>query len=533
MERREFFKGLIATLAVVHTLPEIAHAISDYLKSLADDLAATPSETDYWRRVGEEFLLEPGRLHFNNGSIGATPRAIVEAHKAYLDRMETNPYGYAWSGYPEARSEAVLDKASEFVGGRQGLMLLTRNTTEGMNLVATGIRWREGDEVLTTDHEHAGGLICWLHMEQMAGIKVRQIHLPTPIADRGEILQRIEDGITDRTRVVSVSHVNTTTGLLMPLAEIADITRPKGIFLVCDGAQVPGMLDVNVADLKVDAYASSSHKWMLAPKGTGLLYISGRVVSDIRPISASTGERNNYAVYMAGGGTRNTPLMLAHGDTMDFHTIIGKPRIEARVRQLNAYLRQRLSGFPNLTPVTPEDPGLNSAMVSYRLEGTTVGQLKSALGDRRITIKQTGYNWVLSGNSIPNESVPVIRLSTHIYNDEAQIDRLVDQMAEIMDVPTDVGMESGSGPGAFQVEQNYPNPFNASTQIHYDLARSGEVEVAVYNARGQAEQVIASGWQEAGAHQLTWDASGRASGTYYYEVRAGAERVARKMVLLK
>jgi selenocysteine lyase/cysteine desulfurase len=185
MERREFFKGLIATLAVVHTLPEIAHAISDYLKSLADDLAATPSETDYWRRVGEEFLLEPGRLHFNNGSIGATPRAIVEAHKAYLDRMETNPYGYAWSGYPEARSEAVLDKASEFVGGRQGLMLLTRNTTEGMNLVATGIRWREGDEVLTTDHEHAGGLICWLHMEQMAGIKVRQIHLPTPIADRG------------------------------------------------------------------------------------------------------------------------------------------------------------------------------------------------------------------------------------------------------------------------------------------------------------------------------------------------------------
>ena len=78
--------------------------------------------------------------------------------------------------------------------------------------------------------------------------------------------------------------------------------------------------------------------------------------------------------------------------------------------------------------------------------------------------------------------------------------RLVDQMAEIMDVPTDVGMESGSGPGAFQVEQNYPNPFNASTQIHYDLARSGEVEVAVYNARGQAEQVIASGWQEAGAH---------------------------------
>ena len=219
---------------------------------------------------------------------------------------------------------------------------------------------------------------------------------------------------------------------------------------------------------------------------------------------------------------------------MDFHDLIGRPKIEARVRQLNAYLRQRLSVFPNLTPVTPQDPELSSGMVSYRLEGTTVGQLYSSLGNRNIIIKQTGYNWVVSGNTIPNESESVIRLSTHIFNDETQIDRLVEAMADIMNVSTDVGMEVGNGsPRAFDAQQNYPNPFNASTQIRYDLTRSGDVKVAVYNARGQAVEVISSGWQEAGAHQFTWDAGRRASGTYYYEVQAGTERVARKMVLLK
>ena len=534
MERRDFFKGLLAALAVAPGLPGIAQALSSYLRSLADDLASAPDEAAYWRRVGDEFRLEAGRLHFNCGSIGATPGAVVEAHKAYLDRMELDPYGHAWSGFPEAQAEDVLTKAGRFLNARRRSdVLLTRNTTEGMNLVATGIRWQPGDEVLTTDHEHPGGMICWLHMEQMAGIRVRQIHLPTPVADKGEILQRLEEAITERTRVVSVSHVNTTTGLQMPLADIAAITRPRGILLVADGAQVPGMLDVDVQALQVDAYASSSHKWMLAPKGTGLLYVRGDVQSEIRPISASTGAGTQYGVYMAGGGTRNTPLMVAHGDTMDFHNVIGRERVEARVRQLNGYLRRRLLEIPNLTPLTPEDPALSSAMVSYRVQGMAVNRLFDELKTRHMTIKRTAYNWVVSGNDIPKQNAPVIRLSTHVFNDEAQIDRLVEAMTEILDVTTQVGPDTRPRPQAFGVRANYPNPFNESTQILFDLPRASNVEVAVYNAEGKIVDLLDSGWQEAGSHALTWNAAGKASGAYFFEVRAGAQRQARKMLLLR
>ncbi|MBT3343470.1 MAG: aminotransferase class V-fold PLP-dependent enzyme [Gemmatimonadetes bacterium] len=534
MERRVFLKGLAASLAVAHSMPQIAAALTGYLQDLAADLASASEPEAYWRRVGEEFILRQGRIHFNCGSIGLTPRAVVEAHKAYIDRLEDDPYPFTWSGWDDAKSEEALTKARRFIGAREnGEMLLTRNTTEAMNLIATGIQWETGDEVLTTDHEHAGGIYCWMHMQKMAGIRVKQIHLPTPVESKAQILQLIEDGITDRTRVVSVSHVNTTTGLRMPLADIAAITRPRGILLVADGAQVPGMLDVNVRDLGVDAYASSSHKWMLAPKGTGLLYIRGESGRYIKPISASTPNGSQHAVYMANGGTRNTPLMIAHGDAMDFHDVIGRDRVEARVLQLNRYLREKLRPMATLVPVTPEDPELSSALLSYIPQTRTVGSIYNQLHDWGISIKQTGYNAVYGDNAIEREGKKVIRLSTHIFNDEEQIDRLVRALGDATGTSTSISSGTGERPQAFDSGYNYPNPFNASTQIRYQLPAGTDVEVAIFNSKGQMLEVINSGFQEAGAHQLTWNATGQATGTYFYEVRAGAQRLARKMILLK
>ena len=129
-----------------------------------------------------------------------------------------------------------------------------------MNAVATALKLRSGDEILTTNHEHSGGMICWQHLAREFGARVVCVELPAPVADKAQLLDRITSRITGRTRVCSLSHVDTLTGCVMPLADIAQITRPKGILLVCDGAQVPGMMNVDVKALGVDTYASSSHK---------------------------------------------------------------------------------------------------------------------------------------------------------------------------------------------------------------------------------------------------------------------------------
>jgi len=169
MERRAFFKGFVAALAAAPALPRIAGALSDYLQSLKADLDGLVDEPAYWRRVREEFLLEPGLLHFNCGSIGATPRPVVGTLKAYIDRLETDPYNYVWEGFPDAKIAELTNKAKGFLNGWNGDILFTRNTTEGMNLVATGLQLKAGDEILTTDHEHPGGIYCWLHLAQQQG----------------------------------------------------------------------------------------------------------------------------------------------------------------------------------------------------------------------------------------------------------------------------------------------------------------------------------------------------------------------------
>ncbi|MBT4503554.1 MAG: aminotransferase class V-fold PLP-dependent enzyme [Gemmatimonadetes bacterium] len=533
MERREFFGSFLATLTAAATLPEIARALEDYMGSLKRELDGITDDANFWERAQREFLLQPGLIHFNCGSIGATPAPIVEAHKAYIDRLEENPYAQTWSGIGSGTFDTIQQTAARFLRADTDEVFLTRNTTEGMNLVAGGMRLEPGDEILTTDHEHPGGVMCWLHMAALHGVRVRQIHLPTPTASKDEILQLVEDGITPRTRVCSFSHVNTTTGLRMPLAEIAAITRPRDILLACDGAQVPGMLAVDVKQLQVDTYASSSHKWMLAPKGTGLLYVRKEVQDRIRPVSAfASGGGSYYAPYTAGGGTRNLPVLLAHRDTMTLHNILGRERVEQRVLQLNAYLRQRLAADVRLTPVTPEAPELSSAMASYRVRGMAVNTLFDELKKRDIIIKRTAYNSVLLDNDIPNEHVSIIRLSTHIFNSEAQIDRLAEELADILGTTTSVGSGS-SAPTDFVLRPNYPNPFNESTNIRFQLPQAEHVEIAVYNAEGQLVDVLQDGWREAGAHQLTWNAAERASGPYFYQVTAGSDREVRKMLLLR
>ena len=250
-----------------------------------------------------------------------------------------------------------------------------------------------------------------------------------------------------QTRVCSFSHVNTTTGLQMPLRDIAAITGPKGILLVCDGAQAPGMLDVSVTALKVDAYASSSHKWILAPKGCGLLYVREAVQDRIKPIAAYAEKGGSqYGPYTGATGTQNVPQLLARGDAMDFHTLFGKPRVEARLRQLNTYLRQHLRALPQLVPLTPEEPELSSAMAAYRVQGSTPTYIYNELAKRRIIVKHGSYNWVLPGNvDLPHETVETLRFSTHLFNDEVQVDQLVEAIAEILGVKTSVGMETRTG----------------------------------------------------------------------------------------
>jgi len=343
VERRTFFRSLTAGLAAYPGLAGAAWAAGESLGRLRDELKAAQDEAAFWSRVRQEFLLNPGLVHLNTGTLGATPRMVIDAIAAWMYQLEGDPASNVF-GPLGARMEEVRQRAAEFLGARLDEIVLTENTTSGMNAVAQGLAGslRAGDEILTTNHEHPGGSICWEYLARHQGVKIVRIPMPVPVKDKGQILQLVQDHLTPRTRACSFSHVETITGLVMPLAEIAAITRPRDILLACDGAQAPGMLKIDVKALQVDTYASSSHKWMLAPKGSGLLYLRKEVQDRIQPMLLSTG----YNAYTAASGTRNVAQILGHGLTMDFHNAIGRDRVEARCRNLCSRLRQPSARSP-------------------------------------------------------------------------------------------------------------------------------------------------------------------------------------------
>lgn len=428
MERRAFVKGIAAAAAAVPLMPEGAAGLAERLGALNRDLAAARSASARWQRVRREFRLHPGLVHLNCGSIGATPRVVTDALISYLAELEGNPLVNTWGGLGN-EMEKVRAKGAEFIGAELDEVALTRNTTEGMNHVASGLDLRPGDEVLTTNHEHGGGMVCWQHLARTRGVVVRYIKMPNPVRDAAQILQRVEDHLTPRTRVCSFSHIDTITGLQMPLAAIAALTRPRDILLVCDGAQAPGMIAVDVKVLGVDTYASSSHKWMLAPKGTGLLYIRKEVQDRVRPAFTYSG----YGVYSASSGTRNVPQIVAHGVAMEFHNAIGRPHVEARCRQLCGYARQRLAEIPQLALITPSQRELSSGIVSFSLASGRHSTIVAALQKRNIFLKpaQGTYAYVEDAD-VPKESYNALRISTHIFNDETDIDRAVEALQEVL-----------------------------------------------------------------------------------------------------
>jgi len=430
MERREFVKGVAATVAALQFIPEIAQGLTERLGKMASDLAGVTDDRLRWKRVRREFRLNPGLVHLNCGTVGASPGLVTAAVIAYMQELESDPLENMWGRSLGNQMEAVRAKAAEFLGAGTDEVVLTRNTTEGMNQVATGLDLKAGDEVLTTNHEHGGGRVCWQHMAKQHGVKLVYMKMPNPVREKAQILELVERHITPRTRVASFMHIDTITGMQMPLADISGITSKRGILLVCDGAQAPGMLNVDVRALGVDTYASSSHKWMLAPKGTGLLYVRKEVQDRVKPVFMYSG----YRAYSASSGTRNVPQILGHGLAMEFHNTIGRDRIEERCRQLSNRVRKRAEEIPSLTLLTPAEPELSSGMVSYSVEGASNGELITQLRrEHNIALKQAQGTYADGADAADmSMNYNAIRISTHIFNDENDVDRAMDALKEAL-----------------------------------------------------------------------------------------------------
>jgi len=405
LTRRHFFKKSFAGLAAA----SLGLKRSD--PAAAASPAARPAELPgSFEQFREHLLLKKDIAYLNTGSLAPCTNEVLDLIHQKARELEEDPVGNNW-GHLGQEAEEVRDKAAAFFGVNPDEIIITRNTTEGMNSAGSGLDLEPGDEVLTTDEEHPGGLVCWEHKEKYGSIRIRTIELPRPAGSDNEILNVIERGISGRTRVFSFSHVTTATGLRLPVKKIAALMRAKNIITICDGAQAPGMIDMALPDLGVDVYCTSGHKWLCGPKGTGILYIRKAMQDRFHPVFLHSGNK----VYTASSGTRDVARIIGLGRSLDIISRLGLGRIERRCLDLRAYLIEQLREVGHINLLSSPDPTLGSAMVTVDLERRKKKDVYEELKKQGVIVKLLP---VYNG----------LRFSTHFFNTRDEVDRLVDEL---------------------------------------------------------------------------------------------------------
>ncbi|HEU5181696.1 MAG TPA: aminotransferase class V-fold PLP-dependent enzyme [Candidatus Polarisedimenticolia bacterium] len=418
--RRDALRWGLGTLAALPLQGQLLKAAQTAATQPLPDLAGFGDRKDeeFWSAVRRCFALPSEVAYFNNGSLGPTPLPVLRDLAGFAHQLAASPAPQMW-GPLGARLEEVRSHAAALLGAAPDDVALTRNTTEGVSTVGMGLSLAAGDEVITTDQEHPGGAGVWQFLETR-GIRRIAVPLPMPPETDGAFLGRLEAAITPKTRVLALPHVTFGSGHLLPLDRVATIARRRNLLFCVDGAHPPGMMPLDLRALGCDTYASSSHKWLMAPPGTGLLYVSPAARERIAPrVFTGTGFSGKTARRYDDFGTRNLAEVLAQGSAIEFHNRIGTERAWERIQALSARLRDGLKTIPKVRILTPLEPGRSGGLTAFSMEGIPHKAASDFLADKPQCVVR------------PVPELDAVRVSTAIYNLPAEIDRLLTAVKQL------------------------------------------------------------------------------------------------------
>jgi len=377
-----------------------------------------PDDPAYWDRVRDQFLLARDKVFFNNGTIGAMPRMVLERtvehlRKLAVDVADWDYRGSNWIGGYDSML-GLRGKAARLLNADVKEVALTENVTCANSYVAAGLDLERGAEILMSDQEHPGGEGPWLTAAKRYKGAVNKAKLPKPAHDAGEIVALVKQAITPRTRVIFISQVITGSGAILPVKEICAEGRARGIFTVIDGAQALGHIAVDVKDIGCDAYVGCFHKWLLAPAGNGFLYVRRDRAHDLWTTLASSQWDNHVddGYRLSQRGTGSMSLLEGADAAFDFHFAIGPERIQKRVKYLGDHLRAGLREIPKVKIYSPEDQAMCAGITVYGIDGITGPRLQDEMWTR--------------GRLRPRSSGPGVRHCTHIFNSPQEVDRALE-----------------------------------------------------------------------------------------------------------
>ncbi|MBT3448671.1 MAG: aminotransferase class V-fold PLP-dependent enzyme [Bacteroidetes Order II. Incertae sedis bacterium] len=372
-------------------------------------------DSDEWMSVRSHFNLLPGVSYLNNSSIGVPPGVVIDAVASGYRLMSEDPI-HGKHYLQDQIVESVLPSLGRFFNASTEEITLTRNASVALHLQAVGLELADGDEVVITTQEHPAGRKPWSFRAGRHGINIKEVFIPSPLPPDDDILQLFDQVVTPNTKAIAFCHV-TRGGHLYPVKRLCEFAKSRNIISLVDGAQAVGQFKVDLHDLGCDAYSASLHKWILAPAGTGMLYLkkasSNRFLSSFEPESNSL----LYGV----PGTADFPIRASISSAIDFVESLGIENIEKRCRYLSDHLKDRLAGESNVT--------LLSGAVSQSAPGSTIFEIKGLDAIDAVDILAERASIHIDEHQRDGHNA--IRISTHVYNNIEEIEASVELLLSV------------------------------------------------------------------------------------------------------
>ncbi len=424
MHRRNFIRTM-AGPAVVAPLAVFRPRLTANLLHELSAVDAPPEEiaTDeaFWYQVQQAFTVDRSLVNLNNGGVSPSPAIVQESMKRHLDFSNACPVHNMWR-ILEPQRESVRESLARTFDCDAEEIALTRNASEGLQIAQFGFDLRAGDEVLTTNQDYPRMLTTFRQRERREGIILKEISIPIPSEDPAEIVDRFEQHITPRTRLILICHVINITGQILPVREVVHMARRRAIPVIVDGAHSFAHFAFTHADLDCDYFATSLHKWLLAPHGTGMLYVRRDRIRDLWPLQAAAEAQDEDIRKFEEIGTHPAANYLAIAEALTFHQGIGPARKEARLRYLTHYWAERLLDHDRVRLHTSLNPEFSCAIGTVQVEGIDSGALASHLWNRHRIIV----------TPIKHDEFEGLRVTPNVYTTLEELDVFVDAVEAVI-----------------------------------------------------------------------------------------------------
>ena len=425
VDRRKFLtsagKGLgLMTLSssAVASLFENIKAAGKAVDHLSPIEAAL--DEDYWGTIQQAFSVTRGIVNLNNGGVSPSPRMVTEAFVRYTWQQEDATAYTMWQ-ILEPQSETIRTGLAEIFGCSPEEIAITRNASESLEILLMGLDLRSGDEILTTTQDYPRMLTTLKQRELREGLKLNQIKIPIAPKNADDIAAAFERAVTPRTKLILVSHQINLTGQINPVKKVCQMARARGIETIVDGAHSFAQFAFKRDDLECDYFGTSLHKWLYAPKGTGMLYVKKDKIPKVWALMASEDKNRGDIRKFEEIGTHSAAMRLAIGEAILFHNAIGAKRKEERLRYLSRYWMNNLKDIPKVGFNTSFDPLQSCAIANFKIDGVD----PVALGGYLMAKHK------IFTTPIVHDEFTGIRITPNVYTTLWELDRFSNVVADV------------------------------------------------------------------------------------------------------